>query len=49
VLSCDNLPGNGHAARAAVAGLARLSNPDLADRIETHVAFPTLWSIALPR
>jgi mannitol 2-dehydrogenase len=34
------LPGNGHVARAAVVGLARLSDPDLADWIDTHVAFP---------
>jgi len=40
VLSCDNLPGNGDVARAAVTGLARLSDPGLADWIETHVAFP---------
>lgn len=40
VMSCDNLPGNGHVTRAAVAGLARLSDPTLADWVETHVAFP---------
>jgi mannitol 2-dehydrogenase len=40
VLSCDNLPGNGDVARAAVVGLARLSDPNLADWIDTHVAFP---------
>jgi mannitol 2-dehydrogenase len=40
VLSCDNLPGNGDAARAATVGLARLSGPHLADWIATHVAFP---------
>lgn len=40
VLSCDNLPGNGDVARAAVVGLARLSDPGLADWIDTHVAFP---------
>lgn len=40
VLSCDNLPGNGDVARAAVVGLARLSDPDLADWIDAHVAFP---------
>ena len=40
VMSCDNLPGNGHVTRAAVAGLARLSDPALADWVETHVAFP---------
>jgi mannitol 2-dehydrogenase len=40
VMSCDNLPGNGHVTRAAVAGLARLSDPALAQWIETNVAFP---------
>jgi mannitol 2-dehydrogenase len=40
VMSCDNLPGNGQVARAAVAGLARLSDPQLADWIEKTVAFP---------
>jgi mannitol 2-dehydrogenase len=40
VMSCDNLPGNGHVARAAVTGLARLSDPALADWIAANVAFP---------
>jgi mannitol 2-dehydrogenase len=40
VLSCDNLPGNGDVARAAVVELARLSDPGLADWIAVHVAFP---------
>lgn len=40
VMSCDNLPGNGHVARAAVVGLARLSDPSLAEWIEKNVAFP---------
>ena len=40
VMSCDNLPGNGDVARAAVVGLARLSDPDLAEWIEQNVAFP---------
>lgn len=40
VMSCDNLPGNGHVAQAAVVGLARLSDPDLADWINANVAFP---------
>ncbi|MEZ5796337.1 MAG: mannitol dehydrogenase family protein [Paracoccaceae bacterium] len=40
VMSCDNLPGNGHVTRAAVAGLARLSDPALADWVLANVAFP---------
>lgn len=40
VMSCDNLPGNGAVARATVVGLARLSDPVFADRIEAEVAFP---------
>ena len=40
VMSCDNLPGHGHVTRAAVAGLARLSDPALADWVAAEVAFP---------
>ena len=40
VMSCDNLPGNGHVAEAAVIGTARLSDPALADWIKANVAFP---------
>lgn len=40
VMSCDNLPGNGHVASAAVIGLARLSDPEMADWIAENVAFP---------
>lgn len=40
ILSCDNLPGNGHVTKAATVGLARLSDPDLADWIEARVFFP---------
>ena len=40
VMSCDNLPGNGHVTRAAVVGTARLSDTALADWIEAQVAFP---------
>ena len=39
-MSCDNLPGNGHVTRAAVLGLARLSDADFADWIAASVAFP---------
>ena len=41
VMSCDNIPGNGHVTENAVAGLARLSNDtDFADWIARNVAFP---------
>lgn len=40
VMSCDNLPGNGEVTKAAVAGLARLTDPELADWVEAEVAFP---------
>lgn len=40
VMSCDNIPGNGHVTQAAVAGLAALSDPQLADFIRRSVAFP---------
>lgn len=40
VMSCDNIPGNGHVAEDAVVGLARLSDPEFADWIATNVAFP---------
>jgi mannitol 2-dehydrogenase len=40
VMSCDNLPGNGEATRAAVVGLASRIDPALARWIERHAAFP---------
>ncbi|MDW5312689.1 mannitol dehydrogenase family protein [Rhizobium sp. PL01] len=40
VMSCDNIPGNGEVTHAAVSGLARLSDPVLAEWIEANVAFP---------
>ncbi|RJL04851.1 mannitol dehydrogenase family protein [Paracoccus aestuarii] len=40
ILSCDNLPENGHVCAATVTGLARLSDPALADWIAANVAFP---------
>jgi mannitol 2-dehydrogenase len=40
IMSCDNIPGNGHAARTAVTGLAALIDADLATWIEDEVAFP---------
>jgi fructuronate reductase/mannitol 2-dehydrogenase len=41
VLSCDNLPDSGAAARAAVLGYAELRNPHLEAWIERHVTFPS--------
>lgn len=40
VMCCDNVPHNGRVTRDAVTGLARLSDPALADWIAGHVAFP---------
>ncbi len=40
VMSCGNLPGNGHVTKAAIVGLARLSDPALAEWVAAHVAFP---------
>lgn len=39
-LCCDNLQGNGDILRQTVVSLARLSDPDLADWIDTHACFP---------
>lgn len=40
VMSCDNLPENGHVARATVLGLAGLIDAELAAWIAENVAFP---------
>jgi mannitol 2-dehydrogenase len=40
VMSCDNIPGNGHVAENAVAGLAELADPEFARWIRANVAFP---------
>jgi fructuronate reductase/mannitol 2-dehydrogenase len=40
VLSCDNVPDNGAAARTAVLGFAQSLDPALATWIEEHVTFP---------
>ena len=40
VMSCDNIPGNGHVTENAVAGTAELSDPGFANWIRANVAFP---------
>ncbi|MGE2730213.1 mannitol dehydrogenase family protein [Mycolicibacterium vaccae] len=40
VMSCDNVPDNGGAARRALVGFAAQRDPHLAQWIERHVAFP---------
>jgi mannitol 2-dehydrogenase len=40
VMSCDNIPGNGHVCQNAVAGVADLADPELAAWIRANVAFP---------
>ncbi|WP_223478182.1 mannitol dehydrogenase family protein [Oricola indica] len=40
VMSCDNLPENGHVARNAVLGLAKCRDDDAHDWIARNVAFP---------
>lgn len=40
VMSCDNVRENGHVAKAAVIGLARIQDPALAAWIEEYVTFP---------
>ncbi|WP_157018912.1 mannitol dehydrogenase family protein [Mesorhizobium xinjiangense] len=40
VMSCDNIPGNGHVTADAVVGLAELSDPDLATWVRGNVSFP---------
>ena len=40
VMSCDNIPGNGHVTQNAVVGLAQLVDPALAQWVRDSVAFP---------
>lgn len=40
VMSCDNIQGNGHVARAALLGFAELLDPELAAWIAENVSFP---------
>ena len=39
-MSCDNLQGNGAVLRQTVVSLARASDPDLAEWIDTNCTFP---------
>jgi mannitol 2-dehydrogenase len=40
IMSCDNIQGNGHAARRSFVAFAALLDPDLGAYVENHVAFP---------
>ncbi|TDD14276.1 mannitol dehydrogenase family protein [Kribbella turkmenica] len=40
VMSCDNIPGNGHVAKKMLTSFARLKDPELADWIAAEVRFP---------
>ncbi|MFI5718790.1 mannitol dehydrogenase family protein [Nocardia sp. NPDC051750] len=40
IMSCDNIEGNGHVARATFTAFARLRDPGLAEWIDRHGAFP---------
>lgn len=40
VMSCDNIPGNGHVTQNAIVGLAQLFDTALADWVLGNVAFP---------
>ncbi|GAA1557247.1 mannitol dehydrogenase family protein [Kribbella sancticallisti] len=40
VMSCDNIPGNGHVAKKMLTSYARLKDAELADWIEREVRFP---------
>ncbi|MCZ2720925.1 mannitol dehydrogenase family protein [Marinomonas sp. 15G1-11] len=41
VMSCDNIPENGHKTKAAILGYATLVDPELAQWIQDQVAFPS--------
>ena len=40
ILSCDNVIGNGHVARAATLGMAEAVDPELVPWVEANVSFP---------
>ncbi|WP_159566990.1 mannitol dehydrogenase family protein [Budvicia diplopodorum] len=41
VMSCDNMPENGHVTRNVILGLAKLQDEKLAEWIEANVSFPS--------
>ena len=41
VMSCDNMPENGHVTRNVITAYAQAINPELAAWIESHVTFPS--------
>jgi mannitol 2-dehydrogenase len=41
VMSCDNLPGNGHLSKTVFTAFARLRDPDLGNWVEREVRFPS--------
>ncbi|ORM68697.1 fructuronate reductase [Pantoea wallisii] len=41
VMSCDNMPENGHVTRNVITQLAQRRSPALADYIQTHITFPS--------
>ncbi|MEU8607644.1 mannitol dehydrogenase family protein [Actinoplanes sp. NPDC048791] len=40
IMSCDNIQGNGHAARRSFVAFATLLDPELGEWVQQHVAFP---------
>lgn len=49
VMSCDNMPENGHVMRNVVTAYARAVDAELAAWIEQHVTFRPRWLIVLYR
>jgi fructuronate reductase len=41
VMSCDNMPENGHVTRNVITQLAERNNPALAEYIQAHITFPS--------
>ncbi|QGY29871.1 mannitol dehydrogenase family protein [Pantoea cypripedii] len=41
VMSCDNMPENGHVTRNVIVQLAERHSPELADYIKAHLSFPS--------